>query len=163
SPESILCKLRRMAARLSFFGLRLIVYLGVALVCACDDTAAGAQGNGGASSQSDAAMSPDASQCTTADCYQCDDLGEAACGPDNLCFANQGQRLDTTLNCFQRQFGGCTPNLPCGGALTTAIDAEGTCWMFPSTCLPTGFTYTDSQDPECGYAHFDGIDECPAP
>lgn len=94
----------------------------------------------------------------------CELLAPADCELDSRCFVLDGWRLDPDRGCYESLPAGCHPNaVPCGGAITNATDATGDCWQFPSTCQPPNLTPTDSQDPACGYAHFEDVERCPLP
>lgn len=55
----------------------------------------------------------------------------------------EGSRYDADGACFgPREPAGPVPfsgDPICGAALTHALDPDGACWLFPSTCLPEGF------------------------
>jgi hypothetical protein len=102
--------------------------------------------------------------CVEDDCERCKTFSVEECQTDALCAPLMGQRLDPQRNCYERLPAGCDRSyLLCGDALTTALAPDEACWMFPSTCQPAAFTYTDSQAESCGYAQFNDVEECPAP
>lgn len=61
-------------------------------------------------------------------------------------------RYDEANDCFgPREIAGRAPTpgeLLCNDAMTHALDAEGSCWLFPSTCLPLGFSEIDTASAE---------------
>jgi hypothetical protein len=76
----------------------------------------------------------------------CTDLDEAACGADLLCSDIRAMRFVEAQMCVE--FGvwaGCIE----GGASCPAVEiiaehADGSCWNFPSGCLPSGGGWTQS-------------------
>lgn len=102
--------------------------------------------------------------CNELGCLNCETLSEADCQLDPGCWPRRAERLDGARGCTELRYAGCYRNdLGCGAALTTGRSADGACWMFPDTCLPASFVYTNSTDPVCGYAQFQGTERCTTP
>lgn len=56
------------------------------------------------------------------------------------CFAYEGRQFDEDGGCWRAlEFTECVADRMCGGAVTYAPGPGGTCWEFPSTCLPDGW------------------------
>ena len=97
----------------------------------------------------------------------CEGLGEADCAAAPSCIALTGTPIDTyCAGESAPTFGGCAgndPPLTCGGALTCGEDpATGTKLVFPSTCLPKGWTACEAvceEPPSCEGLH---AEECAA-
>lgn len=79
----------------------------------------------------------------------CADLAEAECEESDVCEPFSAyEYVDGTFESDPdtKTFMGCRDARPdddhCGDALTCAYETEGegACWMFPSTCLPEGWT-----------------------
>lgn len=102
--------------------------------------------------------------CSELGCLNCETLSEADCRADPGCWPIRATRFDAGRSCNDIRYAGCYRNdLGCGAALTTGRSADGGCWMFDSTCQPTGFVGTSSTDPGCGYAQFQGTARCTQP
>jgi len=78
----------------------------------------------------------------------CSALEETACLADPICMRLYGKPLPSG----SLRYVNCT--VSCGGALPTcAIDPNGVCWIFPSTCVPVGWTKVWECEPtECAGA-----------
>lgn len=65
-----------------------------------------------------------------------------------------GARYDELNDCFRPagSLGDSPAGLPCADAETHAVDAQGSCWLFESTCLPEGFTALDALPGNRAYA-----------
>ena len=102
--------------------------------------------------------------CTEENCPECNTMEEPECRADPGCWPLIETRFDAQRSCAALGFAGCLPNESggaCGASITTGVAPNGTCWSFSSTCQPQGFSGRDSQDPECGYARFEGLARCP--
>ncbi len=119
-------------------------------------SAAGGSDSGGSSTgggdglPSDCAGSDDYSEkCEAAKQTVCGSRSEAACEGLSFCSNLTAQRIDEVAQCAEpdRQWVGCGL-LGCGGLLTRGRDPEGKAWLFPSTCLPSGWSEEGSSVPE---------------
>lgn len=100
-------------------------------------------------------------RCTEADCLRCATLTETDCRADGFCWPMEASRLDAERSCIERRYAGCERrHLDCGSALTTAVGLDGACWMFGSTCQPSGFRGSDTTSSTCGYAQFEDVPRC---
>jgi hypothetical protein len=102
--------------------------------------------------------------CTEENCPECNAMDEPECRGDPGCWPLIETRFDPERNCRAPGFAGCLPNEyggGCGASITNGVAPDGTCWSFSSTCQPQGFSGRDSQDPQCGYARFEGLAACP--
>lgn len=115
------------------------------------------QGEGGQSDggQGSACTEEDAADpaCRAEFDEQCSKLEHSACIERRECDVLQARRIDSELNCVEAEpeVVGCSA-LGCGGTLTLATDPAGGTWLFPSTCIPPGWTRTESsapKPPEC--------------
>jgi hypothetical protein len=70
----------------------------------------------------------------------------------------EGQRIDTEQSCKSSAFeaAGYAACIPGDTSVTLALDPEGQCWFFPTTCIPDGFVVAieggscqDVSDPCC--------------
>lgn len=79
----------------------------------------------------------------------CAPLEEAECEADRFCSVLKAQKLDDENDCKaeQSEIVGCGL-IGCTGAFTVAEDDGGVAWVFPSGCLPLGWTEVDLSDRE---------------
>lgn len=84
----------------------------------------------------------------------CADLAQPACEDSEVCEPFSAyEYVDGTFESKPntRTYMGCRDAGPdddlCGDALTCAYETEGACWMFPSTCLPEGWTSLNCTTP----------------
>lgn len=60
------------------------------------------------------------------------------------------QRYDSTNVCLGKPLGvGCTDATSCDESLMWALNPDGMCFLFPSSCVPTKFTLLSPGDPRC--------------
>lgn len=119
--------------------------------------AAGAGGaQAGAGGQSACASDADASPlCREEQSRICGQLNPGRCEDHAFCQSLRGRRiLERDLTCVTTEIQdvGCGL-LGCGSLYTVARDPSGGLWLFPTTCIPPGWTAVDSGVPEeCGTA-----------
>ncbi|MDB4981031.1 MAG: hypothetical protein JWM82_1783 [Myxococcales bacterium] len=84
----------------------------------------------------------------------CASLPFATCAATAGCRVLEGQQINQQRSCvLPSKAAGCQrDNNICGAALTRATDPTGKEWVFPSTCIPTGWTSATGNDafvPDC--------------
>ena len=81
----------------------------------------------------------------------CEERELSVCQDDGECVVAQAHAYAAIESCFAPAFTdvACMPTPGgCGDAETLAVDAHGTCWLFPDTCIPAGFRAPEGN--ECG-------------
>ncbi len=79
------------------------------------------------------------------------------CKNPSDCSYIYGYKFNKQRSCFEEEvIVGCLPKgSVCGASLSKAIDLEGNCWLFPSTCTPRGWKQPEQG---CGIST---LDFCP--
>lgn len=73
-------------------------------------------------------------------CQHCSTLPPDQCDQDAFCAVIAGQRFDPA-GCLEpaRPVGCYAVSSGCGAAVTAGSGPDGDCWVFPSTCQPSGW------------------------
>jgi hypothetical protein len=121
---------------ISFPTILSFVALGL-LVIGCQDEQNDSENAGGAGNQE-----------------TCADLAQAECEASDVCTSFWAYEYeDGTFESKpdSKTFVACRDAGPdddlCGDALTCGYETEGACWMFPTNCLPEGWTYLNCTQP----------------
>jgi hypothetical protein len=85
--------------------------------------------------------------CSAGTCAECLSKAVDQCGADPFCREIRASRLNRARTCTKEpEAVGCTrATQACNQEFTYAADSRGDCWIFGSSCVPTGWRIT----PEC--------------